>query len=98
MTPLMISLLAFLGVTGIFGVLFLVLGGDKASRMSDRLDTLTGRKKKDDETSNILRKSAVDRDKQNFWELLTPKFLTFDKLFMQADCNIKPSTLFGIGL
>ena len=31
-------------------------------------------------------------------EFLTPKFLSPQKLFEQADCHIKPSTLFGIGL
>ncbi|MGH7170174.1 MAG: type II secretion system F family protein, partial [Gemmataceae bacterium] len=30
-------------------------------------------------------------------EVITPKFLTPRKLFEQADCHIKPSTLFGIG-
>jgi tight adherence protein B len=30
--------------------------------------------------------------------MLTPKFLSIEKLFTQADCHIKPSTLSGIGL
>jgi tight adherence protein B len=27
-----------------------------------------------------------------------PQFLSLEKLFVQADCNIPPSTLFGIGV
>jgi len=45
-----------------------------------------------------LRKQAFESDKKNFLETITPKFLTPQKLFEQADCHIKPSTLFGIGL
>ena len=45
-----------------------------------------------------MRKSAFDNDKKSLLELLTPKFLTPQKLFEQADCHIKPSTLFGIGV
>ena len=31
-------------------------------------------------------------------ETLTPKFLSPQKMFEQADCHIKPSMLIGIGL
>src|SRR5262249_4306612 len=30
--------------------------------------------------------------------MLTPKFLSPRKMFEQADCNLPPSTLFGVGL
>src|SRR5262249_52692857 len=38
-----------------------------------------------------------ERDKQSLLELLTPNFISLRKLFMQADCHIKPSTLVGVG-
>src|SRR5437870_4066550 len=71
MTPLLISVLAFLGVTALVGMMAFVFGGD-SSKMVDRLDTLTGRKRKEDEATNILRKTAFERDKKSLLELLTP--------------------------
>src|SRR5580704_12875744 len=98
MTPLMISVLAFVGVADLIGVLAFVLGGDSGAKMADRLDSLTGKRKKDDEATNILRKSAFERDKKSLMEMITPRMPSLDKLFIQADCHIKPSTLSGVGL
>jgi tight adherence protein B len=98
MTPLMISVLAFVGVSALIGVLAFVLGGDGSRATADRLDSLTGKRKKDDEATNILRKTAFERDKKSLIELITPRFPSLDKLFVQADCHIKPSTLTGVGL
>src|SRR5262245_1107768 len=97
MTPLMISALAFVGVTALVGLLALVLGSQGGSRTAERLDTLTGRRKKDDEAASILRKSAFEHDKRSLIEALTPSFLSIRKLFVQADCHIKPGTLVSIG-
>jgi tight adherence protein B len=97
MTPLLISVLAFVGVTALVGVLAFVFGGD-SGKMADRLDTLTGRKRKEDEATNILRKTAFERDKKSLLEMLTPNLPSLSKLIVQADCHIRASTLFGIGL
>jgi tight adherence protein B len=98
MTPVVISVLAFMAVAALVGVLAFVLGGDNTSKMSDRLDSLTGKKKKDDEATSILRKSAFERDRKSLMELITPRIVSLEKLFIQADCHIKPSTLSGVGL
>ena len=97
MTPLVISVLAFAGVSAVVGLLAFVLGGD-GTKLADRLDTLTGRKKKDDEATNILKKTAFDRDKKSLLEALTPNLPSLAKIITQADVHIKASTLFGIGL
>jgi tight adherence protein B len=97
MTPLMISLLAFLGVSALIGTLAFVFSDSGAGRATDRLDTLTGRRKREDESAGILRKSALDHDKKSLLEALVPRIPSLDKLFVQADCHIAPSTLFGIG-
>jgi tight adherence protein B len=94
----MISILAFVGVSALIGVLAFVLGGDGDRKTADRLDSLTGRRKKEDEATNILRKTAFERDKRSLIELLTPRFPSLEKLFVQADCHIKPSTLSSVGL
>jgi tight adherence protein B len=96
MTPLMISVLVFVGVSALLGVLAFVFS-DGGTKTADRLDTLTGKKRKDDETTNILKRTAFDRDKKSLIEMLTPNLPSLHKLIEQADANIKPSTLFSIG-
>jgi len=97
MSPLMISLLAFAGVSALVGLLAFVMN-DGGSKTADRLDSLTGRKKKEDETTTILKKTAFDRDKKSLLEALTPNLPSLAKIIVQADAHIKASTLFGIGL
>src|SRR5262249_46286866 len=98
MSPLMISVVAFVAVTAFVGLLALVLTSQNGPRAADRLDTLTGKRKKDDEKASILRKSAFEHDKNSVLDLLTPNFLSLNRVFIQADCNIKPATLVIIGL
>jgi tight adherence protein B len=98
MTPLIISLLAFVGVTALIGTLAFVLGDPRAGRVTDRLDTLTGRKRKDDPAASILRKTAFEQDKESLLRMLTPNLPSLQKMFQQADCHIPPSTLLAISL
>src|SRR5690349_11376029 len=98
MTPLLISAMVFLTVAALVGVLSFVLR-DNTPQAASRLDLLVGkRSREDDKTQDILRKQAFEGDKKNLLEAITPKFLSPEKLFEQADCHIKPNTLFGIGL
>ncbi len=97
MTPLMISMLVFIGVTALLGVLAFFFAGD-SSRMNERLDTLTGRRRADDQATKILKETAVENDKKSVLEMLTPNLPSLQKIMVQADCHIKISTLFGIGL
>jgi tight adherence protein B len=72
---------------------------DSTPQAATRLDLLVGKRSREaDKVQDILRKQAFEGDKKNFLESITPKFLTPQKMFEQADCHIKPSTLFGIGL
>jgi tight adherence protein B len=86
----------FLGVEVVIGALFFVITS-KDGKVGDRLSAITGKKKKEDESTNILRNSSLDRDKKNLLEMFTPNIPSLQKLIMQADANIRPSTLFGIG-
>jgi tight adherence protein B len=98
MTPTIISMLVFLGVSAVVGLLAFVFR-DQGPQTSTRLDLLVGkRSRKDQQTNDILRKSAFENDKKSLLEAITPTFLSPQKLFEQADCNIKPGTLTGIGL
>src|SRR5260370_5004790 len=90
--------LAAVSVAALIGVLAFVFR-DGGPKTATRLDMLIGkRRREDDAQQDILRKSAFENDKKSFMELITPKFLSPQKYFEQADCHIKPSTLFGIGL
>ncbi len=97
MTPMLISVLAFVGVTALIGLVAFVFS-DNPSRTTDRLDLLTGRKRKEDEATTILKKTAFARDKQSLLETLTPHIPSLQKVLLQADCHITAGTLFGFGL
>jgi tight adherence protein B len=97
-SSLLIPFVAFLSISGLVGVLAFVFR-DGTPKAANRLDTLIGkRRKEDDDKADILRRTAFENDKRSLLEFLTPKFLSPQKLFEQADCHIKPSTLFGVGL
>jgi tight adherence protein B len=97
MTPLVISFFAFLTVASLVGVLAFVFR-DQTPQAATRLDLLVGkRRREDDAKADILRKTAFEADKRSFFEALTPRFVSVRKLFEQADCHIKPNTLFTIG-
>lgn len=97
MSPLLISVLVFIAVQAMLGVLLFVFN-DSSGKLTDRLDILTGKKKKDDEQANILKKSAFENDKKSMLEMLTPNMPSLQKLIAQADAHISPSTLGGIGV
>lgn len=97
MTPALISLAAF-GITAVMIALLAFVFRDTTPEAGTRLDLLVGkRRREDDDRADILRKSAFEGDKKSLLELITPKFLSIEKLFQQADCHIKPGTLLAIG-
>jgi tight adherence protein B len=96
MSPMLIAVVVFIAIQAVIGALFFVFNGNEG-KVSDRLDAMTGKKRKDDETTNILKKTAMERDKKNLLEMLIPNIPSLQKLIVQADANIKASTLFGIG-
>jgi tight adherence protein B len=98
MNPMIVSMLAFVGVAALVGLLAFVFR-DGTPKTATRLDMLIGRRRREeDKQADILRATAFENDKKSLMEMLTPKFLSPQKIFEQADCHIKPSTLFGIGL
>src|ERR1700681_1635566 len=97
MSPLMISLLVFVGVQALLGAL-LFLFNDGSGKIAERLELLTGRRKKEDAATSILKKTAIDRDKKSLLEALTPNLPSLQKLLVQADAHIRASTLIAIGV
>jgi tight adherence protein B len=97
MSPIVIMLMVFLGVSALLGALLFVFS-DSSKKASERLDLLTGRRFREDEKTSILKKTAIDRDKKSLLEAVTPNIPSLQKVIVQADAHIKPSTLVGIGL
>ncbi|HEV3084829.1 MAG TPA: type II secretion system F family protein [Gemmataceae bacterium] len=97
MTPLMISLVAFVAVSALVGLVAFVFR-DNNTTTAERLDTLIGKRGKEDPGADILKKSAFESDKKSFMEAITPNLPSLQKICEQADSHIKVSTLFGIGL
>jgi tight adherence protein B len=97
MSPLLLYALVFIAVSAIIGVLFFVFG-EGSAKTAERLDMLTGKKRREDEATTILKKTALDRDKKSLLEALTPNVPTLQKLIVQADANITPSTFMIISL
>jgi tight adherence protein B len=99
MNPLMISIL--IGILAAATVVFLFLALSKRSDevASERLDALVGRNIRKDSSADMLLKQAIqEADKQSLLDRLTPGIFNLTKWFEQADCNIKPSALFGISI
>src|SRR5262245_23067801 len=97
MSPLLISLMVFFAVSALIGLVAFVFN-DPSGKAVERLDTFTGRKKKEDEATSILKKTAFERDKRSLLDMLSPNIPSLQKLIVQADVHIRASTLFGIGM
>jgi len=97
MSPLLIYGLVFIGVSAVIGVIafFYSEGNAKAE---ERLDLLTGKTQKEDEATTILKKTELDRDKNSLIEAITPNIVSLEKLIIQADANITPSTFMMISV
>jgi tight adherence protein B len=86
-------------VVGMVVMLYLALRKDTEGLAATRLDSLVGRNLRKDSSADMLLKQAIqEADKRTILDRLTPKFLKLSTVFEQADCNIKPSVLFGISI
>lgn len=99
MNPIMLPILIGGLVIAMVVLMYLALRKDPNAIVGDRLDALVGRHVRKDSSADMLLKQAIqEADKQTLLDRLTPGFLNLTKVFEQADCNIKPSALFGISL
>ena len=80
-------------------LLYIALRRGDEGKASERLDQLVGRNTRKDSSADMLLKQALqEQDKTTLMDRLMPEFFNLTKVFEQADCNIKPSALFGISL
>jgi tight adherence protein B len=97
MTPLLVTALAFIAVTAVVGTLMFVFAGNGPGKTTERLETLTSKRRKEDESASIIRQTAFEQDKKSLLTMLTPGLPSMQKIFVQADCHIPPNTLLLIG-
>jgi tight adherence protein B len=99
MTPIILAGVVFFAVAGGIVALMLILKGDGKTKSSERLDSLVNRAAKKEASPDLLVKQALrEVDKKTFLDAITPEVFKIRRIFEQADCNIKPSALFGIAL
>lgn len=87
----------FLAVTALIGVIaFMFRGGNEQT--ATRLDILVGKRGKSDSSpESLLRKGfAEEGEQKTIFERIADKFPKLDRIFEQADCHIKPSSLFFV--
>ncbi len=85
-------------VVAVLAIAF-AISGRNDGRASDRLDVLVGRGNRKDSSADMLLKQALEVvDRKTLLDKITPEFLNLTKVIEQADANVKPSALFGVGL
>src|SRR6059058_2053628 len=99
MNPMLVPVLVGGLVIAMVVLFYVALRGNREAAAADRLDALVSRNVRKDSSADMLLKQALqEADKKSLLDRLTPGFLNITKTFEQADCNIKPSALFGISL
>ena len=99
MSPLVLAIAIGALVIGMVLAIAVALTGRSDGRASERLDSLVGRKNVKDSSADMLLKQALQEvDTKHLLDKLTPTFLNLNKVIEQADANVKPSALVGIGL
>lgn len=99
MDPTIAMFLVFVAVSGMIAALAFVFIDTKPTRAADRLEAMVKKgQRKESAAELLLRDDLKHKDQQTLIEALTPEILTLGKLFEQADCNIKPSSLFGVAM
>ena len=100
MDPLLLGVVGFLVVAGAIGLVAYALRDTESTKAAERLDNLVNRsgRGRESRTDLMLKDAMRDADKKTLLDAITPEFLNMQKVFEQADANIKPSALFGISL
>jgi tight adherence protein B len=99
MNPLLLPFLIGGLVIAMVVMLYIAFRSSEEGAAADRLDMLVGRNSRKDSSADMLLKQALQEvDKKTLMDRLTPEFFNLTKVFEQADCNIKPSALFGISI
>jgi tight adherence protein B len=97
---LLIPAIAFVAVVAAVGVVSLMLR-DRSHRGDERLEAFTTQQSAKAVTAanvEIWKEQAFEKDKQSLLDQIMPRLPSLQRLFEQADVNVKPSTLTGMSV
>jgi tight adherence protein B len=98
MTPLIISITAFVGVAALVGGVAVLLRGDAQSDLEERLEVLTGSSKGTGKVpKNLVLSSPLDEGKSLAVNLFS-RIHGFRRLFEQADTTLSPTRFLVISV
>jgi len=103
MSPLVISIIAFVGVTGLIGTLALLVSRNGANEIEDRLDLLAGKKVKTSDsqsvsvTREVLKTDSLSGIAQLSYRLFQ-RFGNLKMLYVQADLSIRQEQFLALVL
>lgn len=99
MDPILVSVLAFVVVAGLIGAVAWFMRDKDGTRASDRLDALVGRGGRKESSADLLLKQALHEvDRKTILDAITPSMASLERIFEQADTNIRPSALFAMSI
>jgi tight adherence protein B len=81
-----------LGVTVFVALIALLWRGNGNGKAASRLDALVGQRPTEN-SSDLLRTIDFESEKRSMLELMAAKIPNLERIFEQADCNIRPSQL-----
>lgn len=101
MDPLLISIIAFVGVTALVGAVAFLMRDFGSTAAEDRLEVLTGRRSADGENESIVKeemfKEGVD-GLAGMFSGMGERLGRLKLLFEQSDSPISPEVFFGLSL
>jgi tight adherence protein B len=96
MSPLIISIVVFLGVAALIGAVSLLFRSDSGNQVEDRLNILTGVGVAAKETPGASVIASPLDAAPNFFQTLVERYGNINRLFEQADTHMSPAKFFAI--
>ncbi|GAB4148451.1 MAG: type II secretion system F family protein [Planctomycetaceae bacterium] len=99
MDPIVISIMAFVGIAGMVGIVLYILKDAGATAAEDRLEIMTGKKAREEQTSGIMKEELISEGVNglnNFFGNIINRISRLKLLFEQAESPLKPDAFFGI--
>jgi len=99
MSPLIISIVAFVGVTALVGAVAFLMRDFSKNAAEDRLEVMTGRKARESQSEGIMKEEFLREGYAGvvgMFSGLTSRFAQLGQLFEQADSPVKAEAFFAI--
>ena len=100
MNPTLISLAAFIGVTGLVAAIAMLLKSNDGGAIEDRLDVLAGKKAAPSQQNSVTKEALLQEGLKGLAGLASKIFERFDNLkllFVQADSPMKAAREMSVG-